>query len=728
MPLPTPILDDRSYQQLRDELVRRIPVYAPEWTDYNASDPGVTLIELFAFLGENLLYRFNQVPEATRLAFLRLLQIPLQPALAAVAIVTVTTAKPAGALLPLGTELRAGDLSFQTQTELVAWPVSVLAVARAQTAAPVQATEPDVYEFALRTLDALGGLPPGQTPAYYQNQTVSTDGSGLPVDFSATVDGMLWVAVLDEGGADLTQMAAGLLNLAFVPDPVVATMDQVAPCPGIATQPTTEAVEWQISTGTFDTAGNPAYATVTVEGDTTSGLTQEGVLRLRLPAAGKPVGTFAVSDPDVAGTGDLPPELEDQSKPILFWLRAFRASGSRFGKVQLVVANALQAQQARQARPEFLGTGNGQPDQTYSLVNSPVLDGTLQLQVEGTTGWQTWNEIDGFWAAAADDQVYVLDPEAGTVRFGTGLQGLPPQIGQRIRAVTYLYGGGVIGNVSSGAISKLYALPPGSDTTVLKDIKAVSNPLPAHGGSDSETIDAALDRVPGEIRRHDRAVTASDFQELAKATPGADVARAECLPLFHPPSRTTNRPGVVTVVVWPRQDPQHPNAPLPDANTLRAVCSWLDARRLVTTELYVVPPTYHKVAVAVGIQVLPGYGVEAVRRWVELVIRQYLAPLPPYGPFGDGWPLGRRVYGPELEAAALQVEGIDYLEGLSVAGWDDAQQAWVQGTVNLALYEVPELVEITVQQGPITVRPGQAIGPPAQPLVPLPVPIIREVC
>ena len=80
MPLPTPILDDRSYQQLRDELVRRIPVYAPEWTDYNASDPGVTLIELFAFLGENLLYRFNQVPEATRLAFLRLLQIPLRPA------------------------------------------------------------------------------------------------------------------------------------------------------------------------------------------------------------------------------------------------------------------------------------------------------------------------------------------------------------------------------------------------------------------------------------------------------------------------------------------------------------------------------------------------------------------------------------------------------------------------------------------------------------------------
>ena len=110
MPLPTPILDDRSYQQLRDELVRRVPVYAPEWTDFNASDPGVTLIELFAFLGENLLYRFNQVPEATRLAFLRLLQVPLRPAAPSAALVTLTTAQPAGALVSLGAELRAGLL------------------------------------------------------------------------------------------------------------------------------------------------------------------------------------------------------------------------------------------------------------------------------------------------------------------------------------------------------------------------------------------------------------------------------------------------------------------------------------------------------------------------------------------------------------------------------------------------------------------------------------------
>ena len=79
MPLPHPILDDRSYAQIRDELVQRIRVYTSEWTDHNASDPGITLIELFSFMAENLLYRFNQIPESTQLEFLRLLQIPLRP-------------------------------------------------------------------------------------------------------------------------------------------------------------------------------------------------------------------------------------------------------------------------------------------------------------------------------------------------------------------------------------------------------------------------------------------------------------------------------------------------------------------------------------------------------------------------------------------------------------------------------------------------------------------------
>src|SRR6516225_6486371 len=123
MPLPNPIIDDRSYQQLRDELVRRIPVYTPEWTDHNASDPGITLLELFAFLGENLLYRFNQIPESTRLAFLKLLQIPLRAAVPARALIAVedpqfaTRIQPAR-LDPDAVTARSGQIPFSIATEV----------------------------------------------------------------------------------------------------------------------------------------------------------------------------------------------------------------------------------------------------------------------------------------------------------------------------------------------------------------------------------------------------------------------------------------------------------------------------------------------------------------------------------------------------------------------------------------------------------------------------------
>jgi len=718
MPIPAPILDDRSYQQLRDELIRRIPVYTPEWTDHNPSDPGITLIELFAFLGENLLFRFNQIPEKTKLEYLRLLQIPLRPAASARALLTMTTEQPAGVLVPLYSEAKAGDVAFETLNEAMVWPLAVVAAGRIQ-AAPPEGDEQEVQEFVLRTLDALGGLSEAQEPAYYSTVTVSPDDSEPPVDFGASVDGMLWIAMMRETRTDPDALGDALVNLGFVPDLVVPPMEEMDACPGAGAAASGPAVEWQVSTGRFGGGGQPLYRAVAIEGDTTRGLTQEGIVRLRLPRNASDFGVFPLQDPDMGGTGDLPPVLDDDTEAkVLFWLRAFRHDGSRFGKVRHVGVNAAEVRQSRRALPEFIGMGTAEESQTYKLAHRPVIEGSLVLEVEQAGGWKRWNEVDGFHASEADAPHYILDREAGTVRFGNGLQGLPPQIGQRIRSVEYRYGGGVQGSVAAGAINKLPSVP---------SVRA-GNPLAAVGGAEAESIEQALERIPGELRRRDRAVTADDFRELARITPGAQVGRAECLPRFHPPTKTGERPGIVSVVVWPAEDRANPNAPRPDRNLLRSVCAWLDARRLVTTELYVIPPAYRKVAVAVGLQVKDGYGVEAVRRWVELVIRQYLAPLPPYGPSGNGWPLGRRVHGPEVEAAALQVEGVEFLEDLKVAGFDEAAQQWVQGTVELALYEVPELTEITVVEGPVTLNPGEAIGAPPPGKTPVPIPVIRQVC
>ncbi|HKP75259.1 MAG TPA: putative baseplate assembly protein, partial [Longimicrobiaceae bacterium] len=701
MPLPTPILDDRSWQQLRDELVRRIPVYNPEWTDHNASDPGITLLELFAYLGETLLFRFNQIPEATRLEFLRLLRVPMRPAVPARAMVALSIAQPHEVLVPIGTETKAGNVSFETGDEVNVFPLLARAV-RKETAPAPTGEEAKIYaDAAIEAVRAAGDLTEGEVPVYYVSDVLPEDPSvpGFQArDFGATVDGILWVAVLKTKDTDLARLGDALLNLGFIPDPVILDMEDVEGCPGAGNDEPTDEVSWEISTAEARN-GKPYYAPLVVAGDTTRGLARQGVVRLRLPHDPLTGGIPAFDDPDLEGTGDLPPVLDDEelTADLLFWIRAYRRkSGRPLGRVLWVGANASEVTQVRTARTELLGTGNGGAAQTFALANRPLVAGSLQLQVEEEGGWTPWTEVDDFAGWGRDDRVFVVDLEAGEVRFGNGTTGKAPQIGERVRASSYRYGGGAAGNVAAKAITKV---------TGVAGVKA-SNPRRAYGGADAESVADAVERIPGELRRHDRAVTASDFRELALQAPGAGVGRAEVLPRFHPPSKQDEAAGIVTVVVWPAEDLQHPNAPMPDRDLLKCVCAWLDARRLVTTELYVIPPTYRKVAVSVGVVVKPGYGIEAVNAWVELVIRQYLAPLPPFGPSGGGWPLGRRVHGPELAAAALQVDGVEYLEDLKVAGWEEVKQgdgtvtgSWKQGTVELEAWEVVELTDITVVRG-----------------------------
>src|SRR5689334_8082347 len=115
-----PVLDSRSYQDLIDEALARIPIHNPEWTNFNQSDPGVTLLELFAFLTESLLYRANQIPERNRLAFLSLLGIPLRPATAARGIVTLSNDSGQRQTITLSgdAELLAGQVPFRTEMGL----------------------------------------------------------------------------------------------------------------------------------------------------------------------------------------------------------------------------------------------------------------------------------------------------------------------------------------------------------------------------------------------------------------------------------------------------------------------------------------------------------------------------------------------------------------------------------------------------------------------------------
>lgn len=736
MALIGPILDDRSFEQLRDELIKRIPVYAPEWTDHNTSDPGVALLELFAHLGESLLFRFNQIPDATKVAFLRLLGVQPRPAQIARTLLVLQTERPEGVQVLRGAEARAGALAFETDGEVVAWPLETYAVGK--TAAPDVSTADPLRAAAEkhRRQDALAGQPAaerdraahGAPTAYYLTTAVPGDplAADQPaLDVSTTLDHCLWIALLGKSSTDPALLRGrAVLVGAVLDEQIPRPFDLVARGGGDLTRLRASDLTadppgllWELWNGPAATgAGKEPFTPLAVPADTTRGLTTTGVVTLILPEA------FPTHPKAPAVTGDLlsPPPLDDDriASRVIGWLRVRRpvTEPDAIHRVRWVGVNAVGAVQARTAAPELLGTGTADAGQTYRLTQRPVVAGSLRLEVEEPDGWQPWAEVADFAASGPLDRHYTVDLGAGLVHFGTRCR--LPQIGERIRALSYRYGGGAAGNVAAGAIGSLSGVA---------GVKA-TNLLPAAGGADPASLADALDVLPAEVHRRDRAVAADDFRALALDVPG--VRRAETLPLLHPDTPTRPAAGVVSVLVFPQEDQRDPGAPLPDLGLLRRVAAYLDPRRLVTAELYVIPPTYREIAVAVGIRVREGYQVDAVRRWVELILRQYLAPVPPYGPDGAGWPLGRAVRRAELEAVAVQVEGVEYIEDeLRLAWHPTAGAAWTAGPlVPMQRWEVPRLSEITVVVGP-PLAPGSGYGSSPLPggdpvLVPLP----PEVC
>ncbi|HET7404219.1 MAG TPA: hypothetical protein VFJ62_20635, partial [Usitatibacter sp.] len=218
MPLTPPVVDDRRFPQLVDETLARARVHTPEWTNFNQSDPGVTLVQLFAFLAENILYRANLTPERTRTKFLQLLRVPLAPASPAQGLVAVANERGEAktATLAADLEVRAGNVPYRTQLAMDVLPVEARVFFKRQMAAPPQELL-DYYKLLYASYDTDF---PEEVRLY---ETVALDRNGVEgVDLNAdTVDQALWIALLardrESPDAMRKEIAARTLMLGVVP-------------------------------------------------------------------------------------------------------------------------------------------------------------------------------------------------------------------------------------------------------------------------------------------------------------------------------------------------------------------------------------------------------------------------------------------------------------------------------------------------------------------------------
>jgi predicted phage baseplate assembly protein len=604
MSLFMPNLDDRRFQDLVDDAKRMVQQRCPEWSDHNVSDPGVTLIETFAFMVDQLLYRLNRVPDKLYLAFLDLIGVrPHAPTAA--------------------------------QTEVTFWlsapqPESVLVSQGAQVS--TQRTE---QEEAI-VFEAVANLP-------------------IPPR-------MLTAAATQASGGEIATRARELRERSgfscfgtppVLGDALLFALDDAAPrcaialrfdcdVQGAGVHPDFPPLKWQAWTGN-------GWSDCDLDRDGTGGLNRAGDVVVHVPAShvvstsgGIRAGWLrcVVIEPE----GDYPAY---RISPVVRSVQAFTIGGT------------VPAVHAQVVTDEVVGLSEGVPAQWFPLAHQPVVDDgrPLVVEVAGGSGWDIWEEVASFADRTEDERVFRVDRALGVLEFPPAVRepdgtlrrfGAVPPKGAPLRVPAYRFGGGPRGNVASGALQVL--------RTSIPYIERVQNRRPALGGVAGESMEEVRRRGPLDLRTRDRAVTAEDFEVLAlRAAPG--LVRVRCIPEADCGAR------LLVVPAAPRAADGTVRFEdlVPSEELLSVVTEHLDARRVVGTRLVVEPPFYQGVTVVARIVARRRSNVESLRAEALEQLFRYFDPLIG-GPDGVGWPFGRPVQTGEVYAVLQRLSGTEMVD------------------------------------------------------------------
>ena len=721
MALPVPQLDDRRFDDLVAELLARIPAHTPEWTNPRVGDPGRTLIELFAFLGDTLLYRANQVPERQRRVFLNLLGLGLKPARPARGLLSLRLSDEGRDAVDLAARARVErPVPFETLQEVSIAPVSGEVYTKRRVN---EQTHPELGE----TIAQLGQLYGARALDTYETTPLFANGLAVPqgIDIVAdTVDRCIWIALLAPKAARgedpvalrersrdlLARDASGaprLINVGVLPALTVPDEQR-----SIGAREQIDA-SWEISVGG---ARATDYHTLDIAPGSSDGLKRAGVFRLVPPGSELiGVGASARGIDALSGVDDEPPRLDDPDRQqrLVAWLRLRAAPSSMQLRLSWVGLHAVQIEQCVSSGPLIVAQTSGQADERLTLPLRNIDPASLQLAIaEPGADYDAWTRVDDLALlshrpdVARDARAYELDAQSGEVRLGDGIRGRVPAAGSRVKIVSARAGGGRAGNLAPLSLKEITGQRIGGGAPV-SNLKVLQSSATV-GGEDAETVEAAEARIPGVLRHRERAVTADDYRVLALQTPGVDVARIEVLPRFVPRTRAFGVPGVVTVMALPGvlggAVGTAPN-PRADQPLIEAVHAQLNGCRPLATELYVIGCEYLPLAVSLAVGLRDDAPRDATLAAVRAAIRRLLWPLAPGGFEGQGWGLGRTVADRELEAEAARVAGVATVAGVNLFVRDGStwQRVGRNGNgaqqIALAGWQLPELMQVVVEVG-----------------------------
>ena len=654
MSLPIPNLDDRRFQDLVDDAKRLVQRRCPEWTDHNVSDPGVTLIETFAFMVDQLMYRLNRVPDRLYLKFLELLGIRLFPPTAATTEVTfwLSAPQPATVRIPqdsaVATRRTEADeaVTFATVDDLEIVACSLLTVSSSL-------AKNDVRKRLAQLRSGKG---------FYCFDRPPQPGDALLVGLSAPVPS-----------------CALLLRLECEIE-------------GVGVDPLDPPLAWEAWDG-------DGWAPCRQERDETGGLNRSGDVVIHVSSG----HTTSIISGEGAGWVRCRVTETRDGQP------AYSASPRIVALEVATIGGTTTAANAEEIEGEVVGLSEGVAGQRFALSRTPVVavvEEPAVLEVSVGEGWEDWVEVEHFSDSHPHSRHFVLDRTTGEVVFGPSVRepdgtmrnyGAVPPKGAAIRVHSYRYGGGRIGNVAAGAISVL--------KSALPYVARVENREGAAGGVDGESLDEAKLRGPIVLRTRSRAVTAEDYEILAREAAPA-VARVRCVPAGDSASDGAEDGSVRVLVVPTRRD--EASGPLtfgelvPAEHQLAAIAEYLDERRVIGARAVVEPPFYQGVTVVARLRPRSRFSGRRLERDAVGALHRYFDPITG-GPDGGGWPFGRPVHVGEVYSVLQRLPATELVEDARLFAADPVTGVRGQATSRI---DIPRHGLVFSYRHQVRVEPG----------------------
>ena len=672
--LPIPILDDQRFEEIAAEARSMIPRLAPDWTDFNHHDPGITFLELFAFLKESQQYHLDQIGPRNLQKYLKLLGMARQHRTPARVGAVVSGGR---GILPAGTRLMAEEIPFET--------LRAEDLSRGRLTGGFTWDGQRRGDFSAGAEAAAGkvrlevfGREPGPGAAWY----LCFDG---PWSQSVPLRLHLWMKQdwpvrrngAEEGVTPLTRLRwealgrAGWQRASVLEDETCGLLfsgDVALALPGDPC-PAREAAEEDRAL-----LGDGFWLRVCLEGGeydvppVVVGLSDElvpAVQRETMAACVRLSGEerAALDESLLARTGEYALFQRGEDG---FWYagETRRETGPEGASFSLPEGSEKLLLTWRRDFPRRLGEGDGFPNQRYQLAQRGQIYESFQLLAEEPDrpgAWSLWERVEDFDASSPEDRHYILDEEAGTVAFGDCVHGLAPEGEILIAAQAVTLGPG--GNVKAGRIQAVHP----EDLALLglsgTDLR-VWNPDDGAGGRERESLEEGFGRCRRLLRRTDRAVTYEDYERLVRQTPGLMISNCKAVPVTRLPRQDGSlEENCVTIVVEPWSLRQERTlSPAYRENILR----YLEGRRMLGTKVALLAPAYVGITVYAEILSQPHY-VDARER-IQAAVADF---------FREGWEFGAPV---RYSALYGIIDTLDCVQGIESLTIDAQGKGITRGT------------------------------------------------